>query len=150
MGNACSLVDILPTVVDVAAGDGAEKPEFGQPIDGRSLLPLMRGEEDPVDEAIGEYCAEMTSHPVIMIRRGPYKYIHCEADTPLLFDLSADPDELNNLCEAPEHADRAKAFSEEARQRWDAEKIRADVIATQKSRRAVYASMNTGVLPSWD
>ncbi|MGI9387147.1 MAG: choline-sulfatase, partial [Methyloligellaceae bacterium] len=84
--HACSLVDILPTMLDAAAQDGREKPELGQPIDGRSLLPLITGGEDATDEAIGEYCAEMTSHPVIMIRRGPYKYIHCEADEPLLYD----------------------------------------------------------------
>ena len=29
------------------------------------------GQHDPIDEAIGEYCAEMTAYPVFMIRRGP-------------------------------------------------------------------------------
>ena len=36
-------------------------------------------------DAIGEYCAEMTGDPVYMIRRGAYKYIHCDGDAPLLF-----------------------------------------------------------------
>ena len=67
--NACSLVDLLPTMLDMAASDGAQKPELGEPIDGRSLYPLACGQFDETSEAIGEYCAEMTSHPVIMIRR---------------------------------------------------------------------------------
>ena len=30
---------------------------LGEPIDGRSLMPLAKGKFDSVDEAIGEYCA---------------------------------------------------------------------------------------------
>ena len=52
---------------------------------------LARGQVDPVDEAIGEYCAEMTPYPVFMIRRGPLKYIHCAPDPAQLYDLSVDP-----------------------------------------------------------
>ena len=70
---------MLPTLIEIGGG-GAEM--LGEPIDGRSLMPLARGEGDPVDEAIGEYCAEMTAYPVIMIRRGPLKYIHCDSDPP--------------------------------------------------------------------
>ena len=77
--NACSLVDLLPTMVDIGGGT-AEM--FGVPVDGRSLMPLARGEDDEVSEAIGEYCAEMTGHPVFMIRRGDLKYIHCDSAPP--------------------------------------------------------------------
>ncbi|MGI9406904.1 MAG: sulfatase-like hydrolase/transferase, partial [Hyphomicrobiaceae bacterium] len=148
--NACSLVDVLPTMLDIAARDGAEKPTLGQPTDGRSLFPLMSGGGGDTDEAIGEYCAEMTSHPVIMIRRGRYKYIHCDVDAPLLYDLEADPDELTSLADHPDHGERAKAFADEIAARWNSEKIRSDVIATQKARRAIYESMNRGNLTSWD
>ena len=78
-GSACSLIDLLPTFVEIAGGD---ESVIGEPIDGRSLMPLARGEDDPVDEAIGEYCAEMTPWPVFMIRRGSLKYIHCDPDPP--------------------------------------------------------------------
>ena len=148
--NACSLVDLLPTMLDMAASDGAQKPELGEPIDGRSLYPLACGQFDETSEAIGEYCAEMTSHPVIMIRRGCWKYIHCEADAPLLFNLDKDPDELYNLATHPELVERATSFADEVAARWDSDKIRTDVIATQKARRTLYASMNTGALTSWD
>jgi len=148
--NACSLVDVLPTVVDIAGQDGREKPDIGQPIDGRSLYPLLKGEAEDVSEAIGEYCAEMTSHPVVMIRRGPWKYVHCDADAPLLFNLDEDPHELANLADVAAHRALSKAFSDEVTARWDSERIRADVIATQKSRRAIFQSMNVGELTSWD
>ena len=86
--NACSLVDMLPTMLDIAGSAGVPLPQIGMPVDGRSLMPLARGEDDPVDEAIGEYCAEMAGHPVFMIRRGDYKYIACDGDSPLLYNLS--------------------------------------------------------------
>ncbi|MEM9425072.1 MAG: choline-sulfatase [Pseudomonadota bacterium] len=146
-GNACSLVDLLPTFLDIAGGS---EDILGEPVDGRSLMSLARGGDDPVDEAIGEYCAEMTPAPVIMIRRGPLKYIHCDIDPPLLFDVVADPLETTNLANDPAHAEQAAAFAEEVSERWDGEALRQDVIATQKSRRALHAAMEAGAGEHWD
>ena len=145
--NACSLIDLMPTFLDIAGGADIET---GDPLDGRSLMPLARGEADPADEAIGEYCAEMTPSPVLMIRRGRHKYIHCDGDPPQLYDLEADPDELSNLAADPAHADVSNAFAAEVAERWDSAKLRADVIATQKSRRALHAAMEAGAGEDWD
>ncbi len=147
----CSLVDILPTFIDIAR-QGGEAPAPGMPLDGRSLLPEARGESAPVDaEAIGEYCAEMApAHPVMMIRRGRWKYIHCDADPAQLFDVDADPMELTNLAEDPAHADTARDFAAEAAQRWDSAAISENVIATQRQRRAIHAAMEAGIWTSWD
>ena len=145
--NACSLVDILPTLIELGGGDQAT---LGEPIDGRSLLPLARGESDPVDEAIGEYCAEMTPYPVFMIRRGTLKYIHCDPDPPQLYDLSVDPLEKLNRASDPNYAESAKAFSTEVAQRWNSDAMREDVIATQKSRRILHAAMEAGAGEPWD
>ena len=92
--NACSLVDLLPTMVDIGGGT-AEM--FGAPVDGRSLMPLARGEDDEVSEAIGEYCAEMTGHPVFMIRRGDLKYIHCDSAPPSSMICSTIPGSVQTL-----------------------------------------------------
>ncbi len=148
--NVCSLVDILPTLIDIADVERNAKPKLGQPIDGRSLWPLASGGSDDVDEAIGEYCAEMTAEPVFMIRRGKYKYIRCDSDPAILFDLEADPDELTNLASDPDHAEVSAAFAAEVATRWDSTKIRGDVIRTQKQRRAIHAAMEAGPLVSWD
>ncbi|MEO3413677.1 choline-sulfatase [Roseovarius sp. CAU 1744] len=145
--NACSLVDLLPTFVEIAGGDDTM---FGEPVDGRSLMPLARGEPDTVDEAIGEYCAEMTPFPVFMIRRGDLKYIHCDADPPQLYDLALDPMETRNVAADPKYKERAAAFAAEVDERWDSEKLRADIIATQKSRRALHAAMEAGAGEPWD
>lgn len=150
VGNACSLVDLLPTMLDVGGMTGVEKPELGCGINGRSLLPLATGQHDPIDEAIGEYCAEMTGYPVIMIRRGSYKYIHCHSDPPLLFDLANDPDERVNRAADPALAEVAASFAAEVAQRWDSEQIRRGVIRSQKQRRAVHAAMERGAITSWD
>ena len=145
--NACSLVDLLPTFVEIAGG-GAGMP--GEPVDGRSLMPLARGETDPVDEAIGEYCAEMTPDPVFMIRRGDLKYIHCDADPPQLYDLARDPLEKVNVADDPAYVARAAVFAAEVDRRWDSAALRADVISTQKSRRALHAAMAAGAGEAWD
>jgi len=145
--NACSLVDLLPTFVDIAGGS---ESLYGEPIDGRSLLPLARGEHDPIDEAVGEYCAEMTPYPVIMIRRGPLKYIHCDYDPAQLYDVVADPFEKHNLASNPSYAEHVKAFADEVTERWDGEALRTAVIATQKSRRALYNAMANSEPEHWD
>ena len=145
--NACSLVDLLPTFLEIAGG----APDMlGEDVDGRSLMPLARGDADAVDEAIGEYCAEMTSDPVFMIRRGVLKYIHCDADPPQLYDLSKDPAELTNRADDPAYAVAAASFAEEVDQRWDSARLRADIIRTQKSRRALHAAMEAGASEPWD
>ena len=148
--NACSLVDMLPTMLDIAGSAGVPMPEIGMPVDGRSLMPLARGEDDPVDEAIGEYCAEMAGHPVFMIRRGDYKYIACDGDSPLLYNLADDPCELANLADDPVHASVAEAFAAEVAGRWDSAKLREDVMATQRQRRAIHAAMEAGAAEAWD
>ena len=145
--NACSLIDLLPTFVEMAGGGDSL---YGEPIDGRSLAPMARGENDPVSEAIGEYCAEMTPYPVFMIRRGPLKYIHCDPDPPQLYDLSADPQEKVNAAADPRYREAASAFAAEVAGRWDSERLRRDVIATQKSRRALHAAMESGAGEPWD
>ncbi|WP_083445310.1 choline-sulfatase [Ruegeria sp. 6PALISEP08] len=145
--NACSLLDLLPTFVDIAGGSDAI---YGEPIDGRSLMPLARRETDPVDEAIGEYCAEMTPYPVFMIRRGPLKYIHCDPDPPQLYDLSKDPLEKVNRAGDPAYAELSAQFAEEVARRWNSESLRADVISTQRSRRALHSAMEAGAGEAWD
>ena len=150
LDTPCSLVDILPTMVDIAASTGTPKPVYGQPIDGRSLMAMATSGHGDEGDAIGEYCAEMTGDPVYMIRRGDYKYIHCDSDRPMLFDIKNDPCELQNLVTSPDHHDIAAAFAAETAARWDSAKIKSDVIAKQKQRTAVFEAMQQGKRTDWD
>ncbi|QFT99854.1 Choline-sulfatase (plasmid) [Roseovarius sp. THAF8] len=145
--KACSLVDMLPTLVELAGGD---ESILGEPLDGRSLVPMMRGQADEIDEAIGEYCAEMTPAPVFMIRRGDLKYIHCDIDPPQLYDLAKDPGERVNRASDPDYRERAANFAEEVARRWDGEALRQNVIATQRARLALHRAMEVVPQEGWD
>ena len=85
-----------------------------------------------------------------MIRRGHYKYIHCDVDPPQLYDIKNDPQELNNLIADTAFKTMAQSFKKEVLSRWDSEAIRKNVIATQKQRRGLHAAMEAGIRHSWD
>ncbi len=146
----CSLVDMLPTLLEIAGQSGTPGPELGQTVDGRSLLALSRGEERGEREVIGEYCAELTGHPVFMIRRGPYKYVHCDGDPAQLYDLEEDPQERRNLALEQTNSGLSAGFAAEVAERWDSAALRRDVLAKQKQRRAVQAAMQEGARVQWD
>ncbi|MEX2408096.1 MAG: choline-sulfatase, partial [Rhodovibrionaceae bacterium] len=147
VAQSVSLIDLLPTLTEVA-GDG-QAPELAAPIDGRSLLPHLSGSGGH-DEAIGEYCGEGAIAPVCMIRRGDLKYICSGSDPDQLFDLAADPHELEDLTRSEAAAEPLAAFRREAAERWDMEAFRARVIASQRRRLFVAESLRQGRLLSWD
>jgi choline-sulfatase len=148
VANPVAQVDVLPTLVDIAADAGAgAKPDAIDPLHGRSLLPLCDGDSsgDP-NACVSEFLAEGTGAPMLMIRRGRYKYISCSTDPEQLFDLEVDPNELENLTD---HA-ALDDFRREAAQYWDSDAMRAKVIADQKRRRAVHAALRIGRYQGWD
>ena len=147
--NVCSHLDLLPTLLDIATDDGAW-PELAAPLAGRSLWEVAAGGTDIADETTGEYMAEMTSHPVFMIRRGRHKYIHCDTDPPLLYDVEADPLERTNLADNPDFAALAADFAAETVRRWDSADIRGRVLRSQRSRRVLHAAAGSTGAPSWD
>ena len=145
----CSLIDLLPTLVELA-GDG-KPPRLTEPIDGRSLLALMGGDEDGWDDvAIGEMLGEPLSAPYVMLRRGRYKYLHSETDPPQLFDLEADPNELNDLADDPECAGVREELAGEVGRLWDFPTLRERIIASQRRRRLVYEALIQGHTTPWD
>lgn len=143
--SSVSSVDLLPTFVDLAGG--AVDPALA--LDGRSLLSHLQSGRGH-DEAIGEYMAEGSNAPLVMIRRGRYKFIHSARDPSLLFDLQADPHELHNLADAPLHQPLLASLHEEAARRWDMPALHARVLASQRRRRFVYGALTEGRLTSWD
>ena len=68
-----SLVDILPSLVEIAGGKASEYP-----FDGKSLLPLLQGKSSSHrDEVFGSHTGDgtMNQSPMRMIRTHRYKYI---------------------------------------------------------------------------
>lgn len=145
-----SLVDLLPTFVDIGVSTGQTPPQIGMPLDGASLWGIATGEPAGERTTYAEYCAEIASHPMLMIRRGAYKYIHCAVDPAQLFNVETDPMERHNLAKDAAHAELSAKFAAEAAAYWDPAQLRADIIATQKQRRAVHAAMEKGQMTSWD
>lgn len=97
------LEDVMPTVLDMA---GVPIP---QTVEGRSLLPLLRGETPawrdylPIEHA--------PSHQ--SMTDGREKYVWCVADgREQFFDLRQDPEERVNLAAAPAAAARVRRWRE--------------------------------------
>ena len=144
-----SLVDVLPTLADLARPglSGA----LAHSVDGRTLVPLLEGEaEDAEATALGEYLAECVPAPMVMIRRGRWKFVHMPGDPDQLFDLDADPLELSNLAADDARAEVVGAFREETRRRWDLEALARDVRASQLARLTVFDALNRGRPYAWD
>jgi hypothetical protein len=147
-----STLDILPTLVDLV---GLKLNSY-LPMDGTSLMPLLQGMSGH-DTVFAEYCGEGTISPMMMIRRGPWKYITCPADPPQLFNLEDDPSELKNLAHAKKIVDASgivgqllEDFAQEAAKKWEFQKISDNVRVSQRQRRFVWGALKQGKFTSWD
>jgi choline-sulfatase len=145
-----SLVDLLPTLLEIA-NDGTPFVPV-DPIDGTSLVPLLRADGDAPwpDTVLGEYLAEGTLAPMVMIRRGSYKYVRCPGDPDQLYDLSTDPQELSNLAASSTHANVLREFREESDERWDLDDLHRSVVASQRRRHRVVDALSIGRRTTWD
>jgi choline-sulfatase len=143
-----SLLDLLPTLLDLGRpqGGGIATTEH----EGMSLVPALHGGALPERTVLGEYLGEGALAPVLMIRRGPWKFIWSEPDPPMLFDLERDPDELENLAAAPGQASTALEFVAELRRLWEPARLHDDVLKSQRARRLAFDALTTGRHTAWD
>jgi arylsulfatase A-like enzyme len=110
------LVDVFPTLVELTGA----RPDAE--TDGCSLVPLLRG-----DERRSEACAlsvseidEEGARPTLALRTGRWKFIDGQRGAEL-YDLAADPGELDNLAaESAETARFARLAAEFAARRGKA------------------------------
>ncbi|KAL4816643.1 alkaline-phosphatase-like protein [Aspergillus spinulosporus] len=215
-----STMDILPTFAELVGAPLVKE----LPLDGVSLVPYLTGEDGvKTDTVLGEYMGEGTQSPVVMIRRGRWKFVYSLIDPPMLFDIQNDPLEKVNLVAGlpdpsktvaadakaaaatsfsklapatlptpaesprvtpfsqrnatqdypfpsptpprtpspgkpsnttvPETTDPTKLlayFTEEVHSLWDLERIRQDVLRSQRRRRLVYSALIKGTPHFWD
>ncbi len=104
-GETVSMIDFYPTVLDLA---GAPLPT-GQPVDGVSLVPLLKGEAMPSLEERPLFWYNVTHgvtddgdtfQPVGAVRKGPWRLVK-NFEKPLeLYDLSTDVGESINLAQS--------------------------------------------------
>ncbi len=113
-------IDLAATFIETAGGAVPEHI-----VEGRSLLPWLRGERPDWREfAISEYYYSSTGQCValgvsqadarlFMVFDGRYKLIHAEGGfRPMLYDLETDPEEFHDLGESDAHAEiRARLYT---------------------------------------
>ena len=113
LGNLVEGIDLAPTFLEFFGGES--RPHI---LEGRSLLPLLRGETPEWREfCVSEYDystrdsrravgVDQGDARLVMIFDGRWKYIHVERMRPMLFDLETDPNELTDLGNDPAHRDQ--------------------------------------------
>ncbi|WP_282029132.1 choline-sulfatase [Paracoccus marcusii] len=137
-----STIDVLPTLCDLA---GLPMDEIAPWTDGRSLA-----RDTPRGPVPMEYAAEGSIAPMVALRDGRWKYIACDADPEMLFDVDSDPAERVNLAGDPAHAAVLSDLRAQAAQRWDLSAYDAQVRHSQARRWIVYEALRNGAYYPWD
>jgi choline-sulfatase len=156
-----SLVDLFPTFYELAGIDGTD-PYSNLPdqkknnckndiIEGNSILPLLFDRTDEwKDEAILEYCGEGVEEPMRMLRTGQYKYIYVHNNEPVFYDMQNDPLEQHNIA-GTSAAEKTEAhMKKRLLQDWDPEKVKEEILNSQKTRKVLNAALHKGIEFSWD
>ena len=137
-GDNTSLIDIVPTLIELAGGKVEEMPVK---LAGRSLKRAVTGDcsgtrgGDGEDAAVvSDFSAGGAPGPVRMVKQGSYKLIMTYGYEPLLFNLQEDPQELNNLAEDPTHAKTLAHLQAIALQNYDPGEYDARIRQSQRER----------------
>ena len=124
-GSVCDAavesIDLLPTFLDSLGGDPREQSHR---LEGRSLLPWLRGETPAAwrEIAFSEYDYSMFPAAVrlgvaprdarlFMAADKRWKYVHAIGFRPMLFDLQSDPNEYCDLGADPDYAAERERFA---------------------------------------
>jgi choline-sulfatase len=126
-----SLVDVFPTVLDVA---GVEPAPEDADLPGVSLLELANEGSRRSRVAFSEYHSSMSASASFMVREDRYKLIYYVGMPRQVFDLEADPDESHNLADDPAHAAVLARLEAALRAICDPEEIDRQAQADQRRR----------------
>src|SRR4029077_20613394 len=94
--------------------------------------------------------AEGAVAPIVMLRRGALKFVSSPSDPDQLYDLSADPNELENLASSPDLGEEGTRFRKEVAARWDFARLNDEVLRSQRQRRLIASALAVGEQTSWD
>jgi choline-sulfatase len=145
-----SLVDLYPTFLELA---GVEPPpDFPHVLDGRSLVPFLRGER-PVewpDEVVIENTGEGTIAPIRVLVQHRYKFVYVHRQPDQLFDLARDPNEWHNVTALPHYQPIAAQLRAQVLAEWDPQKTEQEVLASQRLRMFLKEALYQGTYTPWD
>jgi arylsulfatase A-like enzyme len=153
-------IDLAPTFVEFSGGDAATQSHR---LEGRSLLALLRGQKPAAWRAyaISEYDYSMQPAAqklgveprdarLFMIADERWKLIHMVGFRPMLFDLAADPIELDDRGADPACAD-VRTRLEAALSQWGLRLSQRTTRSEQQIRNARGKSARRGILIGvWD
>jgi arylsulfatase A-like enzyme len=147
-------IDLVPTFLEAV---GAEPAEQSHRLEGRSLMPLLRGERPPWRRhAISEYdysmlpvAAKLGREPrdarLFMIADARWKLVHALGFRPMLYDLEADPNEFRDLGADPRFApERCRLMA--ALEAWGLRQSQRTTLSEQQIRERRGKSQRRGIL----
>ncbi len=142
----CSLVDLMPTFLDLA-GLGS----FGEVVDtlpGSSLREALSGGGMPKRAGVlSEYCSEGVVQPMRLAVSDRLKYVYVHEEEEQLFDLRSDPNELNNCIFDSSRAEQLKRLRELVHTDWNPGELREEILLSQRHRLWI---KDSGVKSTWD
>jgi choline-sulfatase len=131
-----SLIDVLPTVLDLAG----IQPHERAALDGSSVLPLLDA-PDSARPVFSEYHLEKVWAPCFMVRLGHHKYVYVHGHDEQMFDLEADPGEWTNLAGDPSHAETRERLRTLLFARFDPEALALAGAASLRRREIIKRAM---------
>ncbi len=146
VASPVSNIDVTPTICELA---GVSMDEVMPWVEGESLVPLGRKGKRKSPVAM-EYAAEASYAPLVSLRHENLKYNRCLLDDDQLFDLDADPHELNNVADDPQYRQQLETLKQMSLARWDLEAFDAQVRESQARRWVVYEALRNGDYFPWD
>jgi choline-sulfatase len=118
--TAVSHLDAYQTILDCLA----LKPTPAEhDLPGRSLYRIAAEPDDDSRAVFSEYHAAGAATGAFLLRRGRYKLIYYVDMAPELYDLDADPEELNDLSASPDHAELLRDMEAALRRIADPETV---------------------------
>lgn len=146
-----SLVDLMPTLIDVGVEGGMSFKPVSE-IEGVSLLPAVLGHGAPPSgrPVFAEVTADGTTSPSLMVRKGDWKYVSCEGDAPQLYNLREDEAELSNLAGKAEVASVERELRELVAGHWQAEALKLEMERSARRRLFIQNARLQSGAPAWD
>jgi choline-sulfatase len=115
-----NLTDCYTTILEGLGADAAgDEPER----DSRSLFDLAKAPDDFDRTILSQYHAFGSPSAGYMLRKGRYKYHHYVGYAPELFDLDADPEEMNDLADNSSYRDVLAEYEALLRTRLDPDAV---------------------------
>ncbi len=133
--EVCSLVDLSRTIVELGGASSVSRELSRWP--GRVLLPELSQERRAAPYALFEYSGKGVLHPMVGVRRGDLKFVHVHQESPLLFDLSEDPQETNNLAFEGNRKGDMQQLAALIPDSWDGERLQREIETSQRDREVI-------------